>query len=437
MELPPYLSFVPLPIWPTSFLPRGWGALKDLVNHGSLGSAELWWGGSCPPGQTYLFLTLCQLDGIPASFISRTIEGHWDRAPYHLRLALMHCAAIHCDAQDDSERERLVGLLEGLLEKSDGFFSSSVVDALQRLGALDDAAQQHREVVRRNIGGCLAHPRDSQRQSEAWEIYTAQFDHPYSGAFCEELAALADHDRKTLFEMASKGAKGGDYSLGCLLLDLASLGDPAVGESIARWAGPPPRDNREFPQGDIHAFVVAHIALARLGCSLPEPRAPDEDLAVKALNACGAILYWSNREDLDEGARLEACKPELAILAEGTKSAALDVLRACEDIFPDSLEMLPGSTPVVRSVAARFPAEAAAISRDALRDPDGQIGYFLVWSRFDQQRILEFGIRVLASFGKDSDRSLLRKFVSDEEHGLSAIAALKAIEARSSAGSLP
>ena len=382
-------------------------------------------------GQTYLYLKLCGREGIPASFLSRTIEVHWDCAAYHLRLALMHCAALHCDAEDEAERERLIALIEGLLPKSDVWLNSSVLDALQRLGALDDAAQQHRLVVRRNIEDCLAHPGDGPRQAEAWGIYTAQFDHPYSDAFCDELAALADCDRKTLFEMASKGAKAGDLSLGCLLLDLAALGDPAVGESIARWTVPPPRDNRTFPQGDMHAFVVAHIALARLGCSLPEPRDAEEDPALRALNACGAILYWSNREDLDEGARLRACKPELAVLAEGGKSAALDVLRVCEDVSRDSLELLPGSTPVVRSVAVRFPSEAAAISRDALRDPDGQNGYFLVWSRSDQQPILEFGIRVLASFGKDSDRSLLRTFASDEEHGSSAIAALKAIEARS------
>ena len=128
---------------------------------------------------------------------------------------------------------------------------------------------------------------------------------------------------------------------------------------------------------------------------------------------------------------LQACKPELAVLAEGGKSAALDVLHACEDVSRDSLELLPGSRPIVRSVAVQFPSEAAAISRDALRDPDSQIGYFRTWSRFDQQQILAFGIGVLASSGNGSDRSLLRRFASDEEHGSRAIAALRAIEARS------
>ena len=130
---------------------RADGAGRDLV------------GRELSQGQTYLFLTLCRWDGIPASFLSRTIEGQWDRAPYHLRLSLMDCAALRCDAEDEAERERLVGLIEGLLPRCDGLFGSVVLETLQRLGALDDAAQQHREVVRRNVEDCLAHPRDSQR----------------------------------------------------------------------------------------------------------------------------------------------------------------------------------------------------------------------------------------------------------------------------------
>ena len=180
-----------------------------------------------------------------------------------------------------------------------------------------------------------------------------------------------------------------------------------IGQTIALlMAGESPVGERQRarPLGRpaaVGAFAVARIALARLGCSLPEHRVADEDPAVKALNACGAILYWSNRKDLDEGARLRACKPEFAVLAEGGKSTALDVLRECE-VSWDSLESLPGSAPVVRSVAVRFPSEATAISRGALHDPDSKIGYCRTWSRFDQQQMLAFGIRMLASFGKDS-----------------------------------
>ena len=40
-------------------------------------------------GQLRLFLTLCRGAGIPAPFITRSIETQWDVAPYHLRLELL------------------------------------------------------------------------------------------------------------------------------------------------------------------------------------------------------------------------------------------------------------------------------------------------------------------------------------------------------------
>ena len=230
--------------------------------------------------------------------------------------------------------------------------------------------------------------------------------------------------------MAAKGATEGEFWLGPLLLELASFGDQDVGESIARWTNPPPADNRTMPQSDIQAFVVAHIALARLGCPLPSHCTVGNNPSARALKACGTILYWCNREDLDEEERLKACKPELAVLAQHEKGAALDVLRECEDVLGEGLKLLPGERPVMRSVVGRFPAEAAAISRDALCDPMNQVGYFRHWSQFDRERIVAFGIRVLESYGNSSDRSLLREYASSQEHGRRAIAALRAIEER-------
>ena len=382
------------------------------------------------PGQIHLFLTLSRWDGIPASFISSTIEAQWENAPYHLQLALMDSAAIRCTAEDDAERAKLIETIEGLLTGCNPFIASIVVDALQRLGALEESAREHRTDVLENVRNCLARPTDSECQAEAWSVYSAQFDHPYSDAYCEVVAGLADPDRKTLLEMASRGTREPDFWLGPLLLDLASFGDQDVGESIGRWTRPPPTDNPTMPQIDICAFVVAHIALARLGCPLPNHRTAGDNASTKALKACGAILYWINREDLDEEERLKACKPELAVLSQNGNGAALDVLRECEHVSGEGFELLPGDGPVLRSVVGRYPAEAATISRDALRNPTSQIGYFRHWSRFDRERILAFGIRVLESYGNRSDRSLLRQYASSQEHGRRAIAALKAIEER-------
>jgi len=381
-------------------------------------------------GQVYLYLMLSRWDGIPASFISRTIATHWNSAPYHLCLWLMDAAAMRCTVQDDAERAELIEKLEGLLDGCHPWFAWIVMEALKRLGALDDSAEEHRKVVLERIGNCLERPTDSECQDEAWAIYSAQFDHPYSDAYCEELSGLADREKKTLLEMASRSTKEGASFPGTLLLELASFGDRDVGESIARWMNPAPADNRTMPQSDIHAFVTAHIALGRLGCPLPVYRTAGETPSERALKACGTILYWCNRIDLDEEGRREACAAAVAVLMQPANGAALDVLRECEDVWRDGWDLLPGDEPVVRSVVGLFPAEATAISRDALSEPTSQVGYFRTWSRFDSERILSFGIKVLESHGTRSDRWLLRRYAATQEFGEQAIAALRAIEER-------
>ena len=80
------------------------------------------------PGQIYLFLMLARGDGIPASFISRTIEAHWDSAPNHLRLSLIDAAAMHCVVEDDTERAKLIEKIEGLLDGCHPWFASIVME---------------------------------------------------------------------------------------------------------------------------------------------------------------------------------------------------------------------------------------------------------------------------------------------------------------------
>ena len=381
-------------------------------------------------GQIYLYLMLSRWDGIPASFISRAIEAHWNSAPNHLRLRLMDAGALRCAVDDEAERVKLIETIEGLLDGCNPILASIVVGAQQRLGALDESAREHRPVVLERIEKCLARPTDSESQDEAWGIYSAQFDNPYSAAYCEVVAGLANGDRKALLEMAARGAKEGTFFLGPLLLELASFGDGDVGDSIGRWTSPPPVDNPTEPQSNIHVFVVAHIALGRLGCPLSVHRTTGETASQTALRACGTILYWCNRLDLDEERRREACAPAVAVLTQPGNRAALDVLRECEDVWPDEWDLLPGDESVVRSVVGLFPAQATAISRDALTEPTSQIGYFRYWSRFESEPILRFGIRVLERYGNRSDRSLLRHYAATQEFGAQAIAALKAIEER-------
>ena len=387
------------------------------------------------PGQLYLFLELYRNRNIiSASFIRREIESRWNAAPYHLRLVLVESVPLVHEAGDDTERVKLIKVIEEL-ENNDPFLSLSIIEALQMLGALDEDADEHQTTVLENIRNCLSRPEDGQYQTEAWRIYTSQFEHPYSSAYYEAVASLSISERKGLLDMALRGVDEAGFWLGALLLELAELtsfGDHDVGENIGRWTKPPPTDNRIMPQKGIEVFIYAHIALAKLRCSLPNNQYSDEVPSVRVLRACGTILYWSNREDIDKEKRSEANRHALSVLVQHEKGAALDALRKCDMASTEGFKLLPGDVPVVSSIVTLHPSEAVEISRDALSEHLTQAGYHDGMADFAREEILTFGIRILERHGNKSDCSLLRNYASGQKYGKCAIAALRAIEERAS-----
>ena len=96
------------------------------------------------------------------------------------------------------------------------------------------------------------------------------------------------------------------------------------------------RDARTIPHRLTSRSSSRHTStLGRLGCPLPVHRTSGQDRRrTQQLKACGIILYWCNRIDLDEEGRCEACTPAVAILIQHGNGAAFDVLRDCEDVWP-------------------------------------------------------------------------------------------------------
>ncbi len=381
-------------------------------------------GDDLSPGQLYLLLILSRDADITASLLNRIIKKHWNTASYHLRLDLMD-AVVWCRPVDEAD-PALIETIEALHPHP-----LLIGDALKSLGAFEDSEREHHAVVRGEIRQCLSQQNESDHYAEAWNIYSAQFDHPFSGAYYEVVSALPDHDRKTLLTMAARGATGSSFFLLPLLIDLASFGDPGVGESIVRWTALPPTDSF-MSQNAVQVFVLAHIALARLGCDLPVPDRPltSGNASAAVLTACGRILYWSNRTDLDENTKAEACYPSLGVLVEHGQDAALDVLRHCEDDGMEGVLHLPGDALAIWSIVGLFPAKMAEMCRHALHKPERQVGYFRHFSNHDRLQNLSFAIHVLELHGNSMDAPLLRRYTSDPNLGTDAIAALQAIEER-------
>ena len=322
-------------------------------------------------GQLYFLLQRSRGGEIPASFLARTIESRWESAPYHLQIALLHSAAVNSKG-DAADRAKLIKAVEELGHGRDLYVSDSILETLQMLGALDDDAQEHRDVVRENVRECLARSADRDSHVRAWIIYCSQFEHPYSAAYCEVVSELGNGDRKLLLEMAAEGVRDSSFWLTPLLIDLASIGGRSSGGSIARWTRVPEAESRAMPQEDIAVFVVAHIALARFGCQLPDTKMAAGGSSAEVLAACGVILYWINRSDLGEDERLTACGDALDVLEDQAKGLALDVVCECEYAVYGNARRLPEEGAKVRSIVGTFPAKTAAICRVALLHPGNQ-----------------------------------------------------------------
>jgi hypothetical protein len=302
-----------------------------------------------------------------------------------------------------------------------------MIDALKFLGALDDDEAEHVASVRAQIKAALAE-RDSPLMWHAADgLWLAQFDHPYDGAYCEAWSELSSDDRKSLLFMAAQVAEGDSMFTPALIAEVASHADSAAGAILARWTGLPPKKG-VMARDAIYSFEMAHAALARLRCPLPDRSTEAASPADRALLACGAIIYWLNRDDLPRAERRHSCVLPLAELVQhetGVAAAVVGAFFRSDHLFSEFAKRLPGSEPAVASFDRDFPDEIAAIYRAALQHPTRQAGYF---EFFRVDDVIEEALLHLGRFGDASDIPLLRAWSIHPNHGHLAIRAIKTIE---------
>lgn len=382
-------------------------------------------------GQLYLLLRLLRLShgmdiiDIMTPFLARTIKLHWIHAPCHLASELMFAAHM-CSSASETDKAALIQVIESLPQPRNVLLSTAIVDALKSLGALEQSEIEYHSTIHEEIGQCLASPNENENCAMAYSIYSSQFDHPFSNAYSEVISDLPDHERKSLLMMAVNGAEHGAFFLDILTRELSSYKDPEVGKSLARFTKLPPTKS-SCPQDDIRVFVTSHIALAKIGLPLPDAQKTIDSPCAKSLAACGVVLYWMNRDDLDEGTKRSRCRHAFSILYNHREDGAIPALFLCDPDYLFWEIFLPEKSPENRSIAGFFPDEVADLCRCALNRSTGLTGYF---RHFDRSEHLRFAIGVLARHGKNADLSLLRQHVDDRNLGTRVIEAMKMIEER-------
>lgn len=383
------------------------------------------------PGQVGLLINLDRYSDRDApsigTLLPTILKRLWSKAAHHLRLELMHAAGMSAHALNDDERRDLISAIEDLLPTNNGFDSTGIIDALKFLGALDDGQAEHVASVKAQIEATLADRGDPLMFRAAAGLWSAKFDHPYDGAYCEAWGDLSDDDRKALLLMAAQGVDHTSMFTPALIAEVASYGDQATRSIISRWTALPPK-KEVMAQDAVRTFEMAHAALARLHCPLPNRSTEALLPAEEAFLACGAIIYWLNRDDLSAAERRLNCAGPLSILARhelGVAAAVISKFLDSDLIFSESAQRLPGSEPLVTSINRDFPDEIAAIYRAALEQPTQQSGYF---EFFQVDEVIEEALENLGSLGNSNDIPQLRIWSVHPRHGHKAVRAIKTIE---------
>ena len=384
-------------------------------------------------GQLYLLLALLRgavvEEASIAGLLPSVLDRLWRGAAYHLRLELMYAARSASWGATDAERCNLIAALEGLPETENVIISTTIIEALKALGALDELEAEHTDVVRANIRRVFADQANPDMAALAHGIWYGQFDHPYDGAYCQAVSELSADDRKTLLTVAARGTELDAPFVSALIIDLAGFNDPALGGVIGKWTELPPVQCA-MRQDALGNFAVAHIALGRLGCALPEIHG-GESAGAQTLVACGQILYWMNRSDLPVTQRRVACINALDALSHHEHGVAAGVISEfyhAHTIWSEGLSRLPGTEPICLSICELFPAETVPIFRECLRNPTQQHGYF-DW--LNQNITFEFAVQVLGEWGNSTDIPLLRIWSvlsSTAQQALKAISKLEQAE---------
>lgn len=378
-------------------------------------------------GQLYLLLGLARVSGDETSALAKRLPSLlrtvYLPAPYHLKLALLFACEFSGCAEPAVKRE-IIAALEDLPRDQHVFLSNTVIDALGALGALDDEIEAQVAGIGDHIRALITAAECSATTDGAYAAWSCQFDHPYSSAYAEAIAKLAREERRRFVQLAGRGAPRDSFFASILVREVAAeLGSASV-PILERWLQPPCA-RESGPQEAIHAFALAHVALARLGIALPIDRPAPSRLPEEALTAACEALYWLNRHDLAQLDREAAARTafDRFTAAGDAASAVLYELERCR--LGEGPDRLPGDAPITLTLEKAFPDQIAILCRQAVSRRDRQLGYF---EYSELSVIMERTIQRLGRCGTLADLDLLRELATDKQLGQAAVRAIADLE---------
>lgn len=349
------------------------------------------------------------------------LRDRFAREPYHVQLAVLSAVGFAREAPD-ATRTELVDAINALeVSPSNWAINSSIIDALNILGALEDEAENARDDIRAEIAAALAEGADG---NDALSVYVRMFDHPFDSIYYQEIKALAESERHTLYRraLASSDIKRG-MSLRWVTDEVTKLDDPIDVDLLSRFTALPDRSN-PFRQDEWGAFTLSLRFLGRHGAGLP-PATVDtpEDACLNDIRVLVHASESRRRDHLDAAAaawvRLESLPVGLVVGCFSEANAALTERHWADDNRPYAPVDLRDSFPAeCLRLARRFVSEAAD-SQYFHRVPMRELGPGLA---FD----------TLGRFGDRSDIQVLRRLGRAHRYSSFALEALKVLDSAAS-----
>jgi len=352
--------------------------------------------------------------------LAEVITARFRREPYHVQLAILHAAGFVRRASE----EALATLTEVLreLEPHDFhiFISTSIIEALKLLGALDDDAEEAREGIKHELRAVLD-GKEEDTFEQALSIYIAQFDHPFDGIYCEEINALSDIEKKRLVTRAFRAdSVRHSMSLKWLATAVSEEDDPSDAPLFIRYARYP--ETNPHWQEEIAVFVLATRFLARHGVALPETPT-DDDRQRCFVRLRDIVSYVEVRSEAASSAAGAAWEALLLMPPPIVISCLHDVIReGLEHRSPMPEPRGYGSVEIFQL----FPAELLKLGRHflsqgtpALNSHDHKDGQATDWA-----------VSLVGELGDRSDLGTLRALLNQLDFARSATGSIRRIETR-------
>lgn len=353
--------------------------------------------------------------------LAEVITARFRREPYHVQLVILHAAGFVRRASE----EALGTLTEALRELEPNnfhpFISTSIIEALKLLGALDDDAEEAREGIKHELRAALDGKDEEDIFEQALSIYIAQFDHPFDGIYCEEINALSDIEKKRLVTRAFQAdSVRHSLSLNWLATAVADEDDPSDAPLFVRFARYP--EINPHWQDEIAVFVLATRFLARHGVELPETPT-DDDRQRCFVRLRDIVRYAEIRSEAALSAAAAAWEALLLKPAPIVISCLHDViLEGLEQRLPMSESKSYGSVEISRL----FHGELLKIARQFLL-----LGTPALDSHgHKDERATAWAVSLVGELGDRSDLGMLRILLNQPDFARSATAAIRQLEMR-------